>query len=90
MPADDLTGPTETLLTLAGPPPFGPVPAAVPLIPPAGARRTVLAQEHRDLDETIALLADGASPDEALITRLKKRKLRIKDEIVRLDAKLAA
>ncbi len=47
-----------------------------------------LAQEHRDLDETIAFLAVSGLPDALLIARLKKRKLRIRDEIARLAAAL--
>jgi hypothetical protein len=52
------------------------------------ARKTRLAQEHRDLDDLIAVLADELGTDEALITRLKKRKLCIRDEIARADAML--
>lgn len=40
--------------------------------------------EHRRLDEQIAaLIADGAA-DQLEIARLKKRKLRLKDEIERM------
>jgi hypothetical protein len=40
--------------------------------------------EHRQLDEQItALIADGAA-DQMEIARLKKRKLRLKDEIERM------
>ena len=37
--------------------------------------------EHRDLDQVIEHLATNPPPDELLVRRLKKRKLRLKDEI---------
>jgi len=52
------------------------------------ARRTRLAEEHRDLDDLISVLADELGTDEAMIARLKKRKLSIRDEIARADAAL--
>lgn len=46
-----------------------------------------LRSEHRDLDTVIARLAD--SPADALqIQRLKKRKLKLKDEISWLESRL--
>lgn len=44
--------------------------------------------EHRDLDEVVARLATGGGVDELLLTRLKKRKLQLKDEISRLRSLL--
>jgi len=44
--------------------------------------------EHGDLDAAIAALAAKALPDQLQIARLKKRKLRIKDEIAALEDKL--
>jgi hypothetical protein len=41
--------------------------------------------EHRDLDAAIAALRDRVDPDELQIARLKKRKLRLKDEIAALE-----
>ena len=41
----------------------------------------LLIQEHRDLDAAIAALFEAKSCDYLLITRLKKRKLQLKDEI---------
>lgn len=41
--------------------------------------------EHRDLDAAIAALRDAVDPDELPIARLKKRKLRLKDEIAALE-----
>ena len=47
-----------------------------------------LNSEHRDLDEVISRLSDGAPINQLQIQRLKKRKLNLKDEITRLRAKL--
>jgi hypothetical protein len=44
--------------------------------------------EHRDLDEVIRFLVDEKHPDAIRIQRLKKRKLRLKDMIVRLESQL--
>ena len=49
-----------------------------------GARLAALAAEHDDLDIAISVLLDAGSRDDLLITRLKKRKLQIKDEIASL------
>jgi len=44
-----------------------------------------LTQEHRDLDAAInALIASGAN-DQIQLTRLKKRKLQLKDQIARIE-----
>ena len=47
-----------------------------------------LRQEHRDLDEAIARLAADPGMDQLRITRMKKRKLRIKDLVAYLESKL--
>lgn len=44
--------------------------------------------EHRDLDVAIAQLAHAFGRDELQLTRLKKRKLLLKDHIARLESKL--
>lgn len=44
--------------------------------------------EHRDLDTTIEQLAHVLGHDELQLTRLKKRKLLLKDHIARLESKL--
>jgi hypothetical protein len=46
-----------------------------------------LRQEHRDLDAAIAALTDFAA-DQLQMTRLKKRKLQLKDQIARLEDSL--
>ena len=47
-----------------------------------------LRQEHRDLDAAIEQLSRAVGRDELQITRLKKRKLLLKDHIARLESKL--
>lgn len=47
-----------------------------------------LRMEHRDLDAAIIQLACGIGRDELQLTRLKKRKLLLKDNIARLESKL--
>ena len=46
-----------------------------------------LRSEHRDLDTVIARMNDSPA-DQLHLQRLKKRKLRLKDEIVRLESSL--
>ncbi len=48
-------------------------------------RMDALRQEHRDLDAAIAALADQNVPDQLQLARLKKRKLRLRDEIAMLE-----
>ncbi|MBD8879982.1 MULTISPECIES: YdcH family protein [Rhodanobacter] len=47
-----------------------------------------LRQEHRDLDSAIGQLAAAIGRDELQLTRLKKRKLLLKDHIARLESNL--
>lgn len=47
-----------------------------------------LTLEHKDLDDAINLLSEQAFIDELQIRRLKKRKLKLKDEILKLESKL--
>lgn len=47
-----------------------------------------LLSEHRDLDDVIEQLAQGPVFDQLQLQRLKKRKLVLKDEIIKLRAKL--
>ncbi len=44
-------------------------------------RLELLRVEHRDLDSAIAALVATAVPDALAIARLKKRKLRLRDEM---------
>jgi hypothetical protein len=51
----------------------------------AGTRLAALRTEHRDLDTAIDALRSLASRDQLQLARLKKRKLRLKDEIAQLE-----
>jgi len=51
-------------------------------------RIQLLRQEHRDLDAAIDALGTGPGPDQLQIARLKKRKLRLRDEITLLEDQL--
>ncbi|MBB6425618.1 YdcH family protein [Sphingopyxis sp. JAI128] len=44
-------------------------------------RLELLRVEHRDLDAAIIALGGGSVPDQLQLARLKKRKLRLRDEI---------
>lgn len=50
-----------------------------------GRRVELLRQEHRDLDSAIEALRDRPVADQLQLARLKKRKLRLKDEIAQLE-----
>jgi hypothetical protein len=52
---------------------------------PAAARLVQLRQEHRDLDSAIEALRVNPGSDQLQLARLKKRKLRLKDEIAQLE-----
>lgn len=47
-----------------------------------------LREEHRDLDEAIARLSEDPSVDQLRLTRMKKRKLKLKDWIAHLESQL--
>ena len=49
------------------------------------ARLAALRLEHRDLDAAIEALRIAAAQDQLQIARLKKRKLRLRDEISALE-----
>ncbi len=52
------------------------------------ARVIELEIEHRDLDAAIGRLDTAAERDDLLLRRMKKRKLYLKDEILRLKMQL--
>ena len=54
----------------------------------ARARLKELRMEHRDLDEAIRTLDEQPYVDQLQMTRLKKRKLLLKDEIAVLESEL--
>lgn len=47
-----------------------------------------LREEHRDLDLAINRMADDSWQDQLHVRRLKKRKLKLKDWIARLESRL--
>lgn len=51
-------------------------------------RLAELRVEHRDLDLAIDRLHENITADELAIKRLKKRKLQLKDTIIRLESAL--
>jgi len=48
----------------------------------------VLRRQHRDLDDSIAALQEKGMSDQLQLVRLKKQKLRLKDEISRIEDEL--
>ena len=52
------------------------------------ARLGVLRLEHRDLDSAIVALGSASAVDQIQLARLKKRKLRLRDEIAQLEDQL--
>jgi hypothetical protein len=51
-------------------------------------RVEALKSEHRDLDDAILALSQRGVPDMVQIQRLKKRKLFLKDEILKIESQL--
>ena len=49
------------------------------------SRLAALRTEHRDLDAAIEAVRSMAAPDQLQLARLKKRKLRLKDEIAVIE-----
>jgi len=47
-----------------------------------------LQSEHRDLDDVIARIGEEKPFDQLQIQRLKKRKLGLKDEILKIESEL--
>jgi hypothetical protein len=52
------------------------------------AALAALIVEHRDLDAAIAAMEDRGRRDQLQLTRLKKRKLQLKDQIARMEDQL--
>jgi hypothetical protein len=52
------------------------------------AKLEALRSEHRDLDEVIDRLVEKPPFDQLQLQRLKKRKLGLKDQIIRLESQL--
>ncbi|KAA9131001.1 DUF465 domain-containing protein [Marinihelvus fidelis] len=51
-------------------------------------RLAALREEHRDLDQAISGLAADLAVDQLRLRRMKKRKLKLKDWIERLESEL--
>ncbi len=51
-------------------------------------RLEVMRREHRDLDEAIRALEGGGRGDQLTLRRLKKQKLALKDQIVKIEDQL--
>lgn len=51
-------------------------------------RLAELRQEHADLDASIEALGLVPTPDQLMIARLKRRKLTLRDEIVKIEARV--
>ena len=51
----------------------------------ARAKLAQLTQEHRDLDSAIDAMVAAGNPDLLALSRLKKRKLQLKDEITEIN-----
>lgn len=51
----------------------------------ASRRLAELREEHRDLDQAIAALVASGTADQLQVQRLKKRKLKLKDEIRQIE-----
>ena len=54
----------------------------------ARAKLATLIQEHRDLDAAIEALSGSGAGDQLALSRLKKRKLQLKDEIAEINNSL--
>jgi hypothetical protein len=49
------------------------------------AKLAQLAQEHRDLDTAIAAMTEQGVRDQLQLSRLKKRKLQLKDQMAKIE-----
>ena len=52
------------------------------------AKLAALKTEHRDLDDVIARIVEHAPFDQLQLQRLKKRKLLLKDQILKIESEL--
>lgn len=50
------------------------------------ARIAELSLEHRDLDDAISALATGPVANQLQVQRMKKRKLALRDQIIKLES----
>lgn len=59
-----------------------------PTLDQAQRKLDALRQEHRDLDDVILRLSEDPHHDQLQLQRLKKRKLGLKDQILKLESQL--
>ncbi len=52
------------------------------------AQVKLLRQEHADLEASIEALSHMPIPDQLLIARLKRKKLNVRDEIVKIESRI--
>lgn len=52
------------------------------------SRLSALRQEHRDLDQAITQMADNPATDQLQLRRMKKRKLKLRDQITYWESRL--
>ncbi|MFW5926438.1 MAG: YdcH family protein [Wenzhouxiangella sp.] len=52
------------------------------------SRLRALYQEHRDLDQAISQMAENPATDQLQLRRMKKRKLRLRDQIAYWESRL--
>ncbi|MFN4041517.1 MAG: YdcH family protein [Brevundimonas sp.] len=52
------------------------------------ARLKALQQEHADLDASIEALGHMPVPDQLMIARMKRKKLTLRDEIVKIEGRI--
>jgi hypothetical protein len=52
------------------------------------AKLVELMQEHRDLDTAIAAMTEQGVRDQLQLSRLKKRKLQLKDQVAKIEDQL--
>ena len=62
--------------------------SVIPSITEMRVKLEELRSEHRDLDDVIQRLAETSPFNQLQIQRLKKRKLALKDQIIKLESKL--
>jgi hypothetical protein len=62
--------------------------SVIPSVTEMRVKLEELRSEHRDLDDVIQRLAETSPFNQLQIQRLKKRKLALKDQIIKLESKL--
>jgi hypothetical protein len=88
----DSDRPSAALLTVVDSPSLVRVVSSDPGVPEeertARSRLAQLRQEHRDLDAAIDAMLSSSNPDQLQLTRMKKRKLSLRDLISKIEDEL--